>query len=247
MKDTRLYIKVVGTIQELIGSGHYQPGSRLPPERQLAEMLGVSRPTVREAIIALEAKGVLAVKTGSGVYVLDPSESTTGLGGSVSAFELVELRVLVEGEAAAMAASMVTEEELEALREQVALMERVPEKAAEADRQFHKILAKSARNRALAEVIHQLWVTQEQLVHIRQAHEAVCMKDDAQRVAEHRAIVDALSARDPGAARTAMRRHFSRMLTALHETNEERAVEEVKQRAREMRARFSFDRLVSNS
>ena len=68
--EKRLYMKAVGSIQELIASGEYRPGSRLPPERELAEQFCMSRPTIREAIIALEAKGLVSVKTGSGVYIL---------------------------------------------------------------------------------------------------------------------------------------------------------------------------------
>ena len=110
--DKRLYMKAVVQIQELIASGAYPPGSRLPPERQLAEQFEMSRPTIREAIIALEAKGMVSVKTGSGVYVLEQVRSSGGLGAVVSPFELVEARVLIEGEAAALAASMISDDEL---------------------------------------------------------------------------------------------------------------------------------------
>jgi len=73
------------------------------------------------------------------------------------------------------------------------------------------------------------------------------MKDNQSRIDEHVAIYEALKARDSQAARLAMRKHFSRMLKALHETNEERAFREVQQKASEMRERFSFDRLLSEA
>ena len=243
----RLYKKAVGKIQELIASGEYRAGSRLPPERELAEHFGVSRPTIREAIIALEAKGWVSVKTGSGVYVLEQGEDHAGLGSIFSAFELIEARVFIEGEVAALAAEIISEKELEEIRISIDQMASDPSPASSADRKFHGILSEATKNRALSSIIKQLWDAQENLEHIRQAHEAVCMKDDQLRIDEHVAIYKALKAGDSQGARLAMRRHFSRMLKALHETNEERAVREVRQKAFEMRERFSFDRLVSEA
>ncbi|NND00399.1 MAG: FadR family transcriptional regulator, partial [Gammaproteobacteria bacterium] len=69
MSGKRLYRQVVEKMSVLIDSGEYPIGSRLPPERELAERFSVSRPTIREAVIALEAKGRIAVKGGSGMYV----------------------------------------------------------------------------------------------------------------------------------------------------------------------------------
>ena len=113
----RLYREVMEKMLDLIDSGVYPAGGRLPPERELAERFKVSRPTVREAIIALEALERVSVKTGSGVYVLEHPE----LGGSayqnISPFELTEARALIEGEAAALAAKMITPGELEQVRQ----------------------------------------------------------------------------------------------------------------------------------
>jgi DNA-binding FadR family transcriptional regulator len=242
--EKRLYMKAVGSIQELIASGEYRPGSRLPPERELAEQFGMSRPTIREAIIALEAKGLVSVKTGSGVYILEQDERSTGFGYTVSAFELVEARVIIEGEAAALAAEMITSEELEQMREAVEQMATEPGSSSVADQRFHLILSGATKNRVFSSMIKQLWDAQENLEHIHQAHQSVCMNDHQRRIDEHQAIYDALVQRDANAARYAMRKHFSRMLTALHETSEERAVRAVRQQASEMRERFSFDRLV---
>ena len=242
--EKRLYMKAVGNIQELIASGEYRPGSRLPPERELAEQFGMSRPTIREAIIALEAKGLVSVKTGSGVYILEQDEHASGLGYTVSAFELVEARVIIEGEAAALAAMMITKEELAGIKDAIDEMANEPGSSSTADQKFHLILSGATKNRVLSSMIKQLWDAQENLEHIHQAHQSVCMNDHQRRIDEHQAIYDALEQRNPDAARLAMRRHFSRMLNALHETSEERAVREVRQQASEMRERFSFERLV---
>src|SRR5215207_7527964 len=71
VEPQRLYRQIAEQLRSLIGAGEFQPGSRLPAERDLAKQLGVSRPSVREALIALEVEGWVEVRTGSGVYVLE--------------------------------------------------------------------------------------------------------------------------------------------------------------------------------
>ena len=244
----RLYRQVAEKMLDLIESGEYPAGSRLPAERELAERFGVSRPTIREAVIALEAKGRVAVKTGSGVYVLEPKVEIEGLGQAVSPFELIEARVFIEGEAAALAAAFISGEQLvqlkQALRE-MALENREDDPASTvADRKFHSIISAATNNRVLSLLITQLWDVQEKLDNIRLAHQAVCMQDTQRRLSEHTAIYDALEKRDSNAARLAMRNHFSRTLTALHETTEQAAVSEVHRKVSQMRERFSFERMV---
>ena len=100
----RLYRRILDQMLILIDSGEFPVGGRLPPERELAERFKVSRPTVREAIIALEARGRVEVKTGSGIYVLPFNSGGDRYDASISAYELTEARALIEGEAAALAA-----------------------------------------------------------------------------------------------------------------------------------------------
>lgn len=244
----RLYRQVAEKMLILIESGEYPPGSRLPAERELAERFDVSRPTIREAIIALEAKGRVAVKTGSGVYVLEPKVEIEGLGQSVSPFELIESRVFIEGEAAALAAALITDAQLALLNQalqEMALENRKDDPASTvADRKFHSVISEATNNKVLSLLIGQLWDVQEKLDNIRLAHQAVCMQDTQRRLAEHKAIYDALAKRDSSAARAAMRNHFSRTLTALHETTEQAAVTEVQRKVSQMRERFSLERMV---
>ena len=234
---------------DLIHSGEFPAGVRLPAERVLAERFGASRPTIREAIIALEAKGYLEVRTGSGVYVLEEALELQRLAGIISPFELIEARVLLEGEAAALAAVMITPEQLNQLA--IAVDEMAKENLEQnhgstiADRKFHKIISDAANNRMLAIYIAQLWDVQEEQKHINVAHRAVCMQDAPRRLAEHKAIWKAISLKDAAGARIAMRNHFSRTLTALHETNEEFAVSEVRRKVSQTRERFSMDRLLN--
>lgn len=249
MSGNRLYRQVVEQISELIESGDYAVGSRLPPERELAERFGVSRPTVREAIIALEAIGKIAVKTGSGMYVTS-STAVSGLGANISPFELLESRVVIEGEAAALAASMITEEQLEALEKALEKMAQENEFVGLgpdcADRQFHSIIAEATNNKMLQKLIESLWETQESLDHIRNAHHSVCSPAPEIRLDEHRAIVEALANRDAQAARVAMRKHFARGIDALHAQTEEEAVAEVRRKLSQTRERFSSNRIIDS-
>ncbi len=246
----RLYRQVLEKMLAILATGEYPPGSRLPPERELSERFGVSRPTIREAIIALEVKGAVTVKTGSGVYVVEHRSLSGDQLHAISSFELTESRVLIEGEAAALAASMITEDQLVALA--AALDEMATENnegnpvSDDADRKFHSIIAQATQNRALTDAIVRLWDIQEQSVEIHNAHMEVCETNPQRRLAEHQAIYDALAGGEPQAARLAMRKHFSRLLDVLHDATEAQAEEEVRRKDSERRKRFTLDRLDDN-
>ena len=112
----RLYSKISNKILDLINSGEFSAGSRLPTERELADRFKVSRPTIREAIIALEVKEIVTIKAGSGVFVIS-DDKKFDYTNDISAFELLESRVILESEAAALAARMITDNELDIIRE----------------------------------------------------------------------------------------------------------------------------------
>src|SRR5882672_11347803 len=112
----RLYEQISQKLAKAIGEGKYELGQRLPSERELAQTFGVSRPTVREAIIALELDGLVDVRLGSGVYVvnrLPPSGSESAK--DIGPFELLEARRAIEGEACALAALRIDDAQLEQL------------------------------------------------------------------------------------------------------------------------------------
>jgi len=222
-------------------------GSRLPTERELAERFEVSRPTIREAIIALEAKEEVSVKPSSGVYVLGNHLVSDDFSHEISAFELLEARVLLEGEAAALAATMIKPDEIKELEKALRKIELEDVKdtsASGADRQFHTIIAQATHNRVIGKQISFLWDLQENLSHINRAHNAVCIEEDRlKRVADHAAIYDAIAAGDASAARHSMREHFSDLLEAMHAATEQEAVEAAKQKVSKMRERFKIGEL----
>ena len=237
MPGKRLYHSVAEQIVNLIDQGIFPPSSRLPGERELADQLGVSRVSIREAEIFLQARGIIQVKMGSGAYVLDPSQRNGGLP-DVSAFELTEARTLFESEAAALAARDISEETLSLLEGYLEKMGGTDGDAELADREFHRTIALSSGNEAVLYVVEILWRIRMESGPVRRVYDSVCHDDAEAREAEHRAILDALRQRDPAAARIAMREHFRRLIKSMLDVTEEEALEELRRKASESRERF---------
>jgi DNA-binding FadR family transcriptional regulator len=238
MGNRRLFWSIVEKIEASIDSGVYSPGSRLPPERELAETLNISRPTVREAIIALEVRKKVEVKTGSGVYVLK-SVNQPRSKHKVNAFEVTQARALIEGEVAAIAATTITEDELTSLHQTLVNMENGQFIAA-ADKEFHQIIANATRNNAMILSVENLWKLRSSTPEIIKDYDSVCSEDNSKTIAEHRAIYQALKSGDATQARSAMHCHFNRLINALFDAVEFRALEEIKRKNSEKRGLYSI-------
>lgn len=243
MKEKRLYHSVADSIKKLIKDGEYPPGTRLPGERELAERFDVSRVTIREAEIALQALGYVNIKTGSGVYVLDPAEQGSGGLPNISAFELTEARLLFESEAAALAAREISDEMLQRLDELVEAMSnddpQGEEAAQQADREFHLAIAAASGNAAVRYIVETLWKMRDELPVIRDVHAAICAVEGADhRHSEHAHVLTALRNRDPAAARLAMQEHFRRLLESMIDVTEEQALDELRQKSTQSRERY---------
>jgi DNA-binding FadR family transcriptional regulator len=240
--NRRLFWSIVDKIEALIDSGMYSPGSRLPPERELAEKFNVSRPTVREAIIALEVREKVEVKTGSGVYVLKPVNQL-GSQKEVNAFEVTQARALIEGEVAAISATTITEAELDSLHQTLVDMENNHFIEA-ADKEFHQIIANATRNSAMILSVENLWKLRSSTPEIIEDYDSVCSKDNSKTLAEHKAIYKALKSGDASKARAAMHSHFNRLINALFEAVESRALEEIRRKNSETRGLYSIPSTV---
>ncbi len=241
MSESRLYQTIATGILTLIQSGEFPSGSRLPGERDLAERFGVSRVTIREAEIALEAQGWIAIKTGSGVYVKPRPLDAPGALPDVSAFDLTAARAVIESEAAALAAVRVTDAELEELGALIVAMcdpAATEEEAADADRRFHMDIARIAGNPVVEHCIRLIWRMRTDLPRVREAYARVCHNDGNSRNDEHAAILAALKARDPATARIAMRNHFQRLFESMLEATENDAMAEVRRRIQLDREQF---------
>jgi len=214
----RLYRQVAAELRALIGRDGYVAGSRLPPERQLALALKVSRPSVREALIALEVEGWIEVRMGSGIYVCarsreDGADAAQQDQDPPGPLELLRARALVEGEVAALAAGMANPAQIGGLEDAVRQMEMEAAGGAaplDGDRLFHLRLARITGNSTLVRVVAELF---DQRCNPLSSRLGEYLERDASwraAVREHRQVILALECRDPAAARKAMQRHMAR-------------------------------------
>jgi DNA-binding FadR family transcriptional regulator len=165
VKTDRLYIKVAEQLSKLVNEGTIKPGERFPAERDLAEKLGVSRPTIREAMIALELSGIIEIRTGSGIYVTKKKPSLDSADKGVGPFEILEIRYILESEACALAATRITDEQIEQLKNVLREMEeeeKQEDASEKADWKFHSIIAEASQNSAIYSVINWLWELRNQ-------------------------------------------------------------------------------------
>ena len=163
---------------------------------------------------------------------------------NISAFELTQARALVEGEAAALAATTISEEELERLKKTLDEMEKGINADA-ADKEFHLVISTATRNAAILMAIDSLWRVRESSPAVKLAYKGVCSQSDALRLDEHTAIYNALKKHDSQAARAAMHRHFNRLINALFEASEAKALEEMRRQTNQTRDLYSLNHLIS--
>lgn len=241
-KSDKLYRRVTDGILQRLAGGEFPVGSRLPTERELAETYTISRTTVREAMVALEMMGVVEMRKGSGIYVASlrmPGEGAETL--DVGAFELLEARRSVEAEVAALAALRIDDERLGELDALVATMADADADivaSERADRDFHLAIASATGNGAFVAVVTDLWAMRDRCDLARTIHQRARGGGEMLRIAEHRAIIAALRARDAEAARLAMRQHLDAVLEHLLARTESEEIEAVRQRNANLRERI---------
>lgn len=242
MSEKRLYQTIAREIRGLIDSGAFPVGARLPGERELAERYNVSRVTIREAEIALEAQGRIAIRTGSGVYVTAGPEGAPDSLPNVTAFELTAARAVIEAEAAALASGNITDAQIKDLDALILSMSHgangSDSEGEDADREFHLAIARISGNPVIEYFVQMIWRMRNELPPVKRVYASVCKHDAGARGDEHSAILSALRNRDPAAARSAMRDHFHRLFEAMLEAAESEALHEVRQRTERDRERF---------
>jgi DNA-binding FadR family transcriptional regulator len=214
VENRRLYRQIADQIATLIEKGEYASGGRLPPERDLARQLGVSRPSVREALIALEVEGYVEVRVGSGVYVqrTRPAAQAAPLPADTGPFELIKARSLIEGECASLAAREATKSQVKAMQEALEAMEADVDGGDPLanDRLFHLRVAEGSGNSALALAVQTLWDQRMGPLFLRLEHHFDSPDLWGVAIREHREILAAIQKRDAAGARAAMRRHMNR-------------------------------------
>ena len=200
-------------LKELIRSGTLQPGDKLPPERDLATRLGVSRPTLREAVRGLVIMGLLETRHGAGTFVVRPDDAD---GGALSVTidlreapleELFEIRLLLEPPATARAAARITDGELADLQDMVERMDDLVSEPAAfivIDAEFHRTIHLAARSLMMLSLLDGIAGLSARGRTLSSSHPGTTDRT----VHEHRAILDALTAHDPVLAREAMTSHL---------------------------------------
>lgn len=230
VKVRRLYLDIAHQIETLIKNDEIKPGERLPSERNLAASFEVSRPTIREAMIALEIAGLVEVRTGSGIYVLPPKTKPDQalVDEGPGPFEILEARLLVETEIAGLAAARISKNQLAQLSQALIEMEMESAEGSiteQADQRFHCILAEASQNSALASAAEWLWQLRNNSKISALFHQRVREEGVHPSVEEHRRIYNALRSRDPMRAREAMRTHIANAIEtdmALLEAEEQK-------------------------
>lgn len=218
--NRRLYRQIAEQITRLIESGEFKAGKRLPPERLLAEQLNVSRPTVREALIALEVEGRVDIRGGTGVFVLDRKEAasrekTPATNSNLpepGPIEVLCARDMIEPEVAALAARNATPEAIQAIARTLGSMvccSADDPAHLDLDHQFHTGLAEATGNGALVQTMETLWEMRTNPLYVRlQDHfhnEPIWQR----AILEHREILEAVKSGDAKAAKAAMHRHLN--------------------------------------
>jgi DNA-binding FadR family transcriptional regulator len=216
VEPQRLYRQIAEQLRALITGGEFPPGSRLPAERDLAKQLGVSRPSVREALIALEVEGWVEVRTGSGVYVLQ--RPGNGNARTIPAtewgpLELIRARRVIEGEIASLAATQARRRDVTAIADAIQLMKDDAGREVmplDGDRAFHTAIAQASGNVVLLETVQTFWDARRGPLFVRLGDYFETVPSWRMAIDEHERVLEAIRAKDPAAARSAMQSHMDK-------------------------------------
>tara|TARA_R110002124_G_scaffold144122_15_gene309070 strand:- start:18899 stop:19642 length:744 start_codon:yes stop_codon:yes gene_type:complete len=227
--NKRLYQVVARRIARIIEAHADDPDWHLPSERELAEELQISRPSVREAVIALEMRGLVEVRGRAGIVVLpqkNPQISFDAINTDIGPgpFELLQARMAVESSAAAIAAQRATSYDIMQLEECISRMQHESEATLlneKSDRDFHMTIANMTGNAIIVSIVEALWAQRDASRMWKKIHEHI----HAQHVrplwiGDHHAIVAALKLRNADAAYKAMARHINNVSDELMQADE---------------------------
>jgi GntR family transcriptional repressor for pyruvate dehydrogenase complex len=223
--------EVVERLRKMIHSGELSPGDRLPPERDLAKLLGVSRPTLRAGIRSLSTVGILQSKQGAGTFVVEKDDSPTldsnplrmlsALHGFTSD-EMFEARLALEMSIAGLAAERASSEQMTLMAEEITGMYaslNEPEQYLLHDMQFHQTIASASNNRILTSLMNMIAT----ILYDSRSKTVKRAKDLKQSAEQHHNIYRAMREHDPEAARWAMHDHLVETQKAQRLEEEETA------------------------
>ncbi|MCE0492085.1 Uxu operon transcriptional regulator [Pantoea sp. Mb-10] len=223
----RPYQEVGEMLRNMITQKQVAVGERLPPERELAQQLNVTRTLVREALIMLELEGLIEVRRGAGIYVINDAPVARAAVPSASndagPFEMLQARQLLESNIAEFAALQATRDDIVKMRQALALEERelaqaTVDQSEDGDRNFHLAIAEATHNSMLVELFKQSWQWREDNVMWSQLHRHLVDSDyRKQWLEDHKKILAALIKKDARAAKQAMWQHLENVKQRLLE------------------------------
>ena len=210
----RLYQQIADRIRVLIDAGRYPAGERLPAERDLATQLGVSRPSVREALIALEIEGTVEARAGAGLYVCQNTRRATAVPPALgeSPTEVMQARAALEGAVIVLACAQRTARSMASVRStHQAMCDAVAagQDPVALDRKFHVAIAAATGNAVLRRLVGQLFDERHGPIASTLQSRSENAQTWADAVREHGEMVQALESRDPLLAQTTMRMHLA--------------------------------------
>lgn len=220
VQASRLYEQIVQQIEESIHTKALKEGDQLPPERELAHQFGVSRTAVREAVKALRGKGLVEAYPGRGTFITNQTshslkqslDRVVKIDEPEGAARLTEVREILEPEIAALAAARASEEDLQAMREAIGVMEearRDPDAFIEGDLDFHLALADATANPLILSLVDPI------IALLRENRMRTYYVDGGPERGQyhHKRILEAIEHRDSRGAREAMRAHLRQVRT----------------------------------
>jgi GntR family transcriptional repressor for pyruvate dehydrogenase complex len=229
VERTRLSDAVVDQLSKLITSGAYAAGEKLPSERELAKSLGVGRPLVRESFRILESVGLVEVRPGIGAIVTGNSPKNLAIANTLwsqpdRVVEVIEVRDVLAGRAAELAALRITDEEFADLERNFELQQQAAEQGAideliRLDNEFHKLIYRTARNSVLTAMAE----FSSTLLNNIEWNGLTLATRRNKSLAEHAQIVEAIKARDPVRAERAGRYHAQQSNNEIRKLVERRA------------------------
>lgn len=227
LEAKRLYQEIGTQLKDMLSSGQYPVGSRLPPERDIAAQFGISRAIVREALIMLELENLIDVRKGSGVYVINlpnSNRSTTSSKDDIGPFEMLQARQLLESNIAAFAATQIIKSDIADMRK--ALQQESEALASgqdnyDGDEMFHMLIARATQNSVLEDMVRELWLRRQYSPMWQKLHNRIA--DHTYRrdwLEDHQKILQALQCKDPQAAYQAMWQHLENVKQTLMELSD---------------------------
>ena len=220
LKVERLYRQISNLLINCIKSGQFVPGEMIPSERDLSKQLGVSRSSIREALIALEITGWIEIRTGNGVYVSDPlpPQLDTQIEEEFSLQSLIKARQIYEATNAELAALNCTDDQREKLAEinrELTQLNSNNQAFLKEDKRFHLLISEMTGNEVLRDMMEYLWNKRDSTRFVRLESHYAENDFPLEMNADHQAITDAILARDAVAAKQAMQLHLQHVYDRL--------------------------------